>query len=133
MFMPYANIKGTDQHAHPCSLISAFVFCSLDSILPLISISKISSLHLASVAVQAGSCLTWSQTPKTNFLVTRLIWYTDYSDYVAYTSTKGIHLSCGSSFCFVLCSCMGLIMRKPVFGVCDQARLKPACSATETI
>ena len=23
-------------------------------------------------------------------------------------------------------------MRKPVFGVCDQVRLKPVCSATET-
>ena len=24
------------------------------------------------------------------------------------------------------------VMRNPVFGVCDQVRLKPACSATET-
>ena len=27
---------------------------------------------------------------------------------------------------------MSLVMRRPVFGVCDQVRLKPACSATET-
>ena len=27
---------------------------------------------------------------------------------------------------------MSLVTRKPVFGVCDQVRLKPACSATET-
>ena len=27
---------------------------------------------------------------------------------------------------------MSLITRKPVFGVSDQVRLKPACSATET-
>ena len=26
---------------------------------------------------------------------------------------------------------MNLITRKPVFEVCDQVRLKPACSATE--
>ena len=26
---------------------------------------------------------------------------------------------------------MSLVSRKPVFGVCDQGRLKPACSATE--
>ena len=26
---------------------------------------------------------------------------------------------------------ISLIMRKPAFGVCDQVRLKPACSATE--
>ena len=27
---------------------------------------------------------------------------------------------------------MSLVMRKPVFGVCDKVRFKPACSATET-
>ena len=43
------------------------------SIIPLVSISEIASLHLASVAVQTGLCLTWLQTPKTGFLVTRLI------------------------------------------------------------
>ena len=33
---------------------SAFVVCCLDSIIPLVSLSKISSLYLASVAVQTG-------------------------------------------------------------------------------
>ena len=54
------------------SLISAFIVRCLDSIIPLVSISEISSLYLASVAAQAGLCLAWSQTPKTGFLVTRL-------------------------------------------------------------
>ena len=45
----------------------------LDSIIPLVSISEISSLYLASVAAQAGLSLPRSQTPKTGFLVTRLI------------------------------------------------------------
>ena len=71
--MPYATNKGTDQPVHPRSLISAFVVCCLDSIIPLVSISEISSLHLASVAEQAGLSLSWSQTPKTGFLVMRLI------------------------------------------------------------
>ena len=44
LFMPYANNKGADQPAHLRSLISAFVVCFLDSIIPLFSISKISSL-----------------------------------------------------------------------------------------
>ena len=43
-FMSYANNKGTEQPAHPCSWISTFVFCCLDSIIPLVSISEISSL-----------------------------------------------------------------------------------------
>ena len=47
-------------------------FSCLDSIIPLVSVSEISSLYLASMAAQAGLCLTWSQTPKTAFLVTRL-------------------------------------------------------------
>ena len=71
----YANNKGADQPVHPHSLISTFVVCCLDSIIPLVSISKIPSLYLASVAVQAGLSLLWSQTPKTGFLVTRLISY----------------------------------------------------------
>ena len=70
LFMLYANNKCADQR----SLISAFVVCCLDSVIPLVSISEISSLCLASVAAQAGSSLPWSQTPKTGFLVTRHIW-----------------------------------------------------------
>ena len=72
LFMPYANNKGADQPANPRSLISAFVVHCLDSIIHLVSISKLSSLYLASVAVQAGLCQPWSQTLKTSFLVTKL-------------------------------------------------------------
>ena len=63
------NNKGADQPAHLCSLISAFVVHCLDSMIALVSINEISSLYLASMAVQAGLCLTQSQTPKTDFLV----------------------------------------------------------------
>ena len=65
--MSYANNKGADQPAHPPSLISAFVFRCLDSIISLDSIAEISKLKLASVAAQAGLCLTWSETPKDTF------------------------------------------------------------------
>ena len=44
LFLPYANNKGADKPAHSCSLISTFVFRCLDCIIPLVSISKISSL-----------------------------------------------------------------------------------------
>ena len=33
-----------------------------------------SSLYLVFVAAQAGLCLSWSKTPKTRFLMTRLIY-----------------------------------------------------------
>ena len=68
LLLPYANNKGADQPAHPRSLISAFVVCCLDGIIPLVFIFEISSLCLASLAVQVSLCLTWSQTPKTDFL-----------------------------------------------------------------
>ena len=63
---------------HIRSVISAFVDCCLDSIIPLVSISRISSLYLVSVAEQAGLSLPWSQTPKTGFLGTRLIYKAPY-------------------------------------------------------
>ena len=45
-----------------------------DSSIPLLPKSKISSLWPSSVTVQPGLCGTWSETPKTGFLTTRLIW-----------------------------------------------------------
>ena len=71
--MLYASNKGADQPAHPRSAISAFIVRDLDGIITLISIPKISSLYLASVAVQAGLSRPWSQTPKTDFLMPKLI------------------------------------------------------------
>ena len=57
--------KDADQ---PAKLISGFV-----STIPLLSKSEISSLKPSSVAVQPGLCGLWSETPKTAFLITRLI------------------------------------------------------------
>ena len=71
--LPYANNKGADKPAHPHSLISAFIVRILDSIIPLVSRSKISRLYLASEAAQPGLRFTWSETSKTGFLVTCLI------------------------------------------------------------
>ena len=65
--MSYANNKGADQPAHPRSLISAFVVRCLDSVMSLVSVTKISSLMLASVDEQAGLSLTWSETPEDTF------------------------------------------------------------------
>ena len=58
--MPYANDKGTDQPAHPRSLISTFVVRRLDSIIPLLTIAEISRPQLVE---DRFSC----QTPKDRF------------------------------------------------------------------
>ena len=65
--MSYANNKGTDQPTHLRGLISAFVVCCLDSVMSLVSVIKISSLMLASVAEQASLSLTWSETSEDTF------------------------------------------------------------------
>ena len=62
----FANNKGTDQPAHSCSLVSAFVTRSLESI-----ISKL--FLVVSVAEQASLGKTWSETPKAGFLALRPI------------------------------------------------------------
>ena len=72
LFILYVNNKGADQPVHPRNLNIGFVVRWLDSIIPLVSISEISSLYLASEYAQAGLCLTWSQTSNTGFLVTIL-------------------------------------------------------------
>ena len=50
--------KGADQSVHPRSLNSASVVRCLDSIIRLVSISKISSLYLASEVEQSGLSVT---------------------------------------------------------------------------
>ena len=65
--MPYANNKGADQPGHPRSLISFFIVCCLDSMICILSISKVSSFYLASIAKQAGLNLTRLKIPQDRF------------------------------------------------------------------
>ena len=51
------------KHQHLC-------FHYIDSTIPQLPEFKISSLYPSSVAVQPGLCRTWSETPKTGFVVT---------------------------------------------------------------
>ena len=65
--MSYVNNKDADQPVHPCSLISAFVVRCLDSVMSLVSVTKISSLKLASVAEQASLSQTLLETLEDTF------------------------------------------------------------------
>ena len=47
-------------------------FCYIDSVILLLCKSEISILWLSSVTVQHDLCRTWSDTPKTGFLMTWL-------------------------------------------------------------
>ena len=56
------------------NLISAFVFATwIVQFLYLLNPKFPASSHLPSVAAQAGSWQTWSETPKTAFLASRLM------------------------------------------------------------
>ena len=48
-------------------------FRYIDSTIPLLPAYEISSLQPSCVVVQSGLCGNWSETPKTGFLTTRLI------------------------------------------------------------
>ena len=63
-------------------------FRYIDSTIPLLSKSGISSLWPSSVAVQPGLCRTWSETPKTGFFTTRL----KYRPCIVSTSCTGSHI-----------------------------------------
>ena len=104
LFLPHANNTGADQPGHPRSLISAFVVHCFDGIISILAISKISRLWPVFVAEQAGLSLTWWQTPKTGFLVTRLksylsiVWFVNPSNVHAQKKGQEIWLLSESSF-----------------------------------
>ena len=55
-----------------------------DSTIPLLSKYEISCFYLSSVTVQLDLCRTWSETPKTGFLASRLILFPNEHVYVLY-------------------------------------------------
>ena len=64
--------KDADQLRGNCEGDQRLCFRYTDSTIPLLPKSEISSLYPSSGAVQPGLCGTWSETPKTGFLTTRL-------------------------------------------------------------
>ena len=77
--LPYANNKGADQHTRPRILIGAFVVCCLDSIIPLVSISKINFKPLPSFCGRAGRFESYLVA----VLVTKLIWSSTSKEYMS--------------------------------------------------
>ena len=69
--------KDADQLCGNRTADQRLCFRYTDSTIPLLPKSKISNLSLSSVVVQPGLCWSRSETPKTGFLTTRLIFHTD--------------------------------------------------------
>ena len=68
----YEN-KGADQLHSNCAADQQLCFRYIDSEIPLLPKSEITSLLPYSVAVQPGLYLAWSETPMTGFLAMQLI------------------------------------------------------------
>ena len=66
--------KDADQLRGKREADQRLCFRYTDSTIPLFPKSEISSISPSSLIVQPGLCGTWSATPKTGFLTTRLIW-----------------------------------------------------------
>ena len=64
--------KAADQLCGNRTAYQCLCFHHMVSAILLLSKSEISILEPSSVAVQLGLCRTWSETPKTGFLTTRL-------------------------------------------------------------
>ena len=69
--------KGADQLRSNCEADQRLCFRYTDSTLSLLIKSEISSFYAASGTVHVGLCGTWSETPKTGFLASRLKWKTN--------------------------------------------------------
>ena len=71
-------------------------FRYIDSPIPLLPKSEISSLYPSSMAVQPGLCGTRSKNPKTGFLTTRLIctsrWLLFYTNISLHLLSKLVHV-----------------------------------------
>ena len=71
--------KDADQLHGDCEADQRLCFRYIDSTIPLLPKSEISSLWPSSLAVQPGLCRTRSEIPKTGFLTARLIFGTHSS------------------------------------------------------
>ena len=79
--------KGADQlRGNNREADQPLCFRYTDNTIPLLPKYEISSLWPSSVAVQSGLCGTWSETPKTGFLTTRLLYLHQFSHSSSFAS-----------------------------------------------
>ena len=74
----HSENKDADQLRGNSEADQLLCFRYTDSTIPLLPKPEISSFYPSSVAAQFGLCQTLSETPKTGFLTTRLMWSSPY-------------------------------------------------------
>ena len=103
--------KPTKLHVHPAKTQISLGIRPVWSEYSLSAWRKLGSLATYWADVQADLSLRWTHMP--------ICWFCHETAQIFNYCTGTHH------------SDMSHVTRKPVFGVCDQVRLKPACSATE--
>ena len=88
----FANNKGADQLAHPRSLISAFAIHKLNRIVFKLAQSEISLFYLVSVAEKAGFGMIFSETLKTGFVASILIYIHVNTDPIHKPGSCDVHI-----------------------------------------
>ena len=96
--------KDADQLRGDREADQRLCFRYTDSTVPLLPKYEISSLWPSSVAVQPGLCGTWSETPKTGFLTTKLIFGFEVRSLVLILPVSGNCLLRRRSFAFAIIS-----------------------------
>ena len=82
--------KDADQLRGNCEADQRLCFRYTDRTIPLLPKYEISSLQPSSVAVESGLSRTWSETPKTGFLTTRLTYF--HTAYHIRSIDRTVHL-----------------------------------------
>ena len=152
-----APSEDSDQPGHPPSLIRVFTVHMKKPWVLSYPLSVQRRLWLDWADAQADLSLRWAHTCFVGFIMSQLtlntwkinthnlpggsherIWSDIFSPHTRFTTQEFASLlwfwwkKKTKSFCIKIWIHLSLVTRKPVFGVCDQLRLKPACSATET-
>ena len=109
--------KGTYQLCSNCTADQCLCFHNMDSTIPLLSKSKISSRSPFSVLVQFGLC----QAVRKRIVCFLMTWlnYSSLSSLLDWTTGWRV---------VVVCLNVSIILRKPAFYMCEQQLCRPACT-----
>ena len=88
----FANNKGADQLVHPRSLVSVFAIHKLKRIVFKLAPSEISLFYLVSLAEKAGFGMILSETLKTGFVASMLIYINVNTDPIHKPGSCDMHI-----------------------------------------
>ena len=120
MFMIYANDKGADQPAHPRSLISTFVVRCLESIIPLLTISKYWRLKL-----NRPVCVLTGRKPRRRFCH-------EAANFSSLSTTLILSLTLSDLMTLWRAAIRPTAWRNQQKDLCAQRRLRSACESVQS-